>query len=247
MQPIDFALWFSGYIATYVERDVRQVLNIGDITSFQKFLRLCAARVGNIVNYADIARDCDISPHTAKAWLSVLEASYIIKLLQPYYKNFNKRVIKSPKLYFYDTGLVCSLLGIRSAEELYTHPMRGHIFETFVISELFKYYYATARAPQLYFWRDVQGHEIDCIIEQSYNKLIPVEIKSGMTVNASFFKGLVDWNSISSQQQEAAYVVYAGNSNQQRTHGNVVAWNAVKDLVAEIEKLKSVSAGTDGN
>ena len=231
-QPINFTLWFSSYIATYVERDVRQVLKIGDVTSFQKFLRLCAARVGNILNYAEIARDCDISPNTAKAWLSVLEASYIIKLLQPYYNNFNKRVIKSPKLYFYDTGLVCSLLGIRDAQELYTHPMRNSIFETFVISELFKYYYNSALVPQIYFWRDIQGHEIDCIIEKSYNKLIPIEIKSGMTVNADFFKGLLEWNTISGQSGEIAYIVYAGSTNQHRKNGEILAWNNIKHIVS---------------
>jgi|SRR5579862_2274451 len=223
--------WFGNYISTYVERDVRQVLHIGDVISFQKFLRLCAARIGNLVNYADLARDCDIAPNTAKAWLSVLEASYIIRLVQPYHRNFNKRIIKSPKLYFYDTGLVCALLGIATAQDLYTHPLRGALFESFVISELYKYHYNQLLTPHLYFWRDVQGHEIDCIIERSMDTLIPIEIKSGMTIHADFFKGLTAWGAITGYTDQHAYVVYAGSQELQRTQGAVIPWFDVRKLV----------------
>jgi predicted AAA+ superfamily ATPase len=230
-QSIDPVMWFSNYINTYVERDVRQVLQIGDVISFQKFLKLCAARIGNVVNYASLARDADISPHTAKTWLSVLESSYIIKLLQPYYKNFNKRVIKSPKLYFYDPGLACALLGIRTAQELYMHPMRGPLFETLIISELYKYHYNQGLPAPLYFWRDVQGHEIDCVVEQSYDQLVAIEIKAGMTVTSSFFKELIDWHTITNAQEQYSYLVYAGKENQERKHGHVIAWNNVKKIV----------------
>jgi Predicted ATPase (AAA+ superfamily) len=140
VQPVDRAIWCANYISTYIEKDVRQVLQITDVVSFQRFLKLCAARVGNVINYADLARDADISPNTAKAWLSILEASYVIKFLYPYYRNFNKRVIKSPKLYFYDTALVCSLLGITSEQDLQMHPFRGALFESFAIAELYKYF-----------------------------------------------------------------------------------------------------------
>lgn len=235
VQPIDIQVWFANYIATYVERDVRLVLNISDVVSFQRFIKLCAARIGNILNYASLARDCDISPNTAKAWLSVLEASYIIKLVHPYYKNFNKRIIKSPKIYFYDTGLVCSLLNIKSAEELYVHPMRGGIFESFVISELFKQHYNQNMKPDIYFWRDIQGHEIDCIIEKSLDAVIPIEIKSGMTITKSYFVELTDWHHITGKT-EPAYVVYAGNAAIQRTEADVIPWSDIAQLVSKIYK-----------
>lgn len=223
-QSLDPAIWLSNYISTYVERDVRQVLHIGDVTSFQKFLKLCAARVGNLLNYAELARDCDISPNTAKSWISVLETSYIIKLLQPYHANFNKRIIKSPKLYFYDTGLVCNLLGIKTEEELHLNPLRGALFENLIIIECFKKYYTVGQKPEIYFWRDVQGHEIDCIIEASFNKLIPIEIKASLTINPRFFKELLDWKKITGQSEENSYLVYAGDQDYLRAEGHIISW-----------------------
>lgn len=233
-QKIDPQVWFSNYIATYIEKDVRQVLNISDIVSFGRFIKLCAARVGNVLNFAEIARDADISPNTAKSWLSVLEASYIIKLLYPYYKNYNKRVTKSPKLYFYDTGIVCFLLGIRNNEELFTHPLKGALFESFVMSEIFKYSYNNNKVPQLYFWRDVQGHEIDAIIEKSYDTIIPVEIKAGMTVTNDFFKGLIDWGEISEQPNIQSYIVYGGQENLIRTKAHIYSWKSVDAMLEKI-------------
>jgi len=233
-QNISVKAWFSNYISTYVERDVRQVLKISDVITFQRFLKLCAARVGNLINYAELARDCDISGATAKAWMSVLETSFLIKLLYPYYKNFSKRVIKSPKLYFYDPALVCALLGIRSAEELSVHPLRGALFESFVISEMFKYSYNHAELPQLYFWRDVQGHEIDCVIEKSFDHVIPVEIKVGMTIKPDFFKGLIDWQDITKQGAVQSYVVYGGNENIERKQGHVFGWENISSMLDEI-------------
>jgi len=233
-QPITAHTWCADYISTYVEKDVRQVLKITDVLSFQRFLKICAARVGNLLNYAEFARDCDISPNTAKEWISVLETSFIIKLLAPYHKNYNKRVIKSPKLYFYDTALVCSLLGIRTAEELSTHPMKGALVESFVISEMFKYNYNHNEQPQLYFWRDIQGHEIDCIVEKSYEKTVPVEIKSGKTVIDNFFKGLGDWQEITEQRDVTSYVVYGGNDNMERKKACIFAWNNITQMLEEI-------------
>ncbi len=233
-QPIDVDTWFANYISTYVERDVRQVLGISDVLTFQKFLKLCAARVGNLLNYAELARDCDISPNTAKAWISVLETSYIIKLLSPYYRSFNKRIIKSPKLYFYDPGLVCALLGITKTEDLFMHPMRGPLFETFVVSELYKLFYNQGKTPHIYFWRDIQGHEIDCIIEKSLNQLIPVEIKAGMTIYSDFFKGIINWQEIT-QQATQPYLIYAGDEDQVRKYGHVLSWRHIYAL-QEINK-----------
>lgn len=235
-QPIEIEIWFSTYITTYLERDVRQIINIGNVVSFQKFLKLCAARIGNIINYAELARDCDISPNTAKAWLSLLENSYVIKLLQPYYKNFNKRVIKSPKLYFCDVGLACHLLSIRGAQDLFIHPLRGALFESFVVSELYKYYYNQIKTPHIYFWRDVAGHEIDCVLETAYNKVIPIEIKSGMTINSDFFKNLISWKEITDQKDIPSFLVYAGDENQERSIATVISWSNVKSIIESINK-----------
>ena len=222
-EPFDTHLWLSNYISTYIEKDVRQMLRITDVVAFQKFLTLCAARVGNLLNYAELARDADISPNTAKAWISLLEASYIITLLQPYHKNFNKRIVKSPKLYFHDTGLVCELLGIQSAHELHTHSIRGHLFESLIVSQFCKYRFNQGENPHIYFWRDVQGHEIDCVIEKSFTEIIPLEIKSSMTISNSFFKGLESWNEIS-QQNGISYVVYAGKDDFLGTQGQTYSW-----------------------
>ncbi|HEV2916935.1 MAG TPA: ATP-binding protein [Candidatus Babeliales bacterium] len=233
-QPIDVQVWCINYISTYIEKDVRKVLNITDVIAFQRFLKLCVARIGNILNYADLARDAGISPHTVKSWLSILEASYIITLLSPFYNNFNKRVIKSPKLYFYDSALVCSLLGIRTAEELLLHPFKGAIFESFVISEMLKYFYNKNELPRLYFWRDAQGHEIDVLIEKSYGITIPVEIKASMTVHDNFYKGIIDWRSISNQSNVSGYIVYAGNENLIRTKGTIFAWHSIAALLQSL-------------
>ncbi len=223
----DLKIWCSNYISTYVEKDVRQVLNVSDIVTFQRFLKLCAARTGNLLNYASLARDADISPNTAKAWISILETSFIIKLLYPYPVNFNKRVIKSPKLYFYDTALVCSLLGIRTADELQFHPLKGALFESMVISELFKYYFNHGEQPALYFWRDIQGHEINGIIEKSYDTLIPLEIKAGKTVTNDFFKGLNDWQDITKQTPLTAFIVYGGSEKFIHQGCQIFGWNSI--------------------
>jgi uncharacterized protein len=236
VQPIDFKEWCSSYVSTYVEKDVRQVLKITDVLTFQRFLKLCAARVSNLVNFAELARDCDISPHTAKEWISILETSFIIKLLTPYHKNYRKRVIKSPKLYFYDTSLVCSLLGIRTAEELALHPIKGALFESFIISEMFKYNFNYNQKSQIYFWRDTQGHEIDCIIEKSYDTIVPVEIKAGLTFKQDFIKGLIDWKKIVEQPTAPAYVVYGNSDTGISTFKDVfiVGWPALTQMLHNI-------------
>jgi len=229
MTTINFDEWFIFYIATYVERDVRLIINIENLTLFQNFLKLCAGRVGQVVNYTTLASDCGISPNTAKAWLSLLEASYIIRQVQPYYKNFSKRVIKSPKLYFYDTGLLCALLEIKDPKNLDSHYMRGLIFESFIISECLKYRHNRGLLPNLYFWRDVRGHEIDCIIERGQD-LLPIEIKSGKTINSSFFDGLIKWYEISEQKTDG-YVIYGGTENQDWPHAQVIGWDKIKTII----------------
>lgn len=235
-QPIDPEVWLKDYITTYVERDVRQLLKIGNILSFQKFITLCAARIGNTLNFADLARDADISPNTAKAWFSILEASYILFQLAPHYNNYSKRVVQTTKLYFHDTGLACSLLGVQSAQELFDHPLRGHLFESFAINEMFKYRYNMHKKPHLFYWRDVDKHEVDCVFEKRYDTLIPVEIKSSMTFNNGLLKGLSQWQQIANLENTPAYLIYAGNTNLQYMHYQIFTWDNIKTLMLKLEE-----------
>lgn len=217
--PSDF---FPAYIQTYLERDVRLIKNISDLTTFTQFVRLCAGRVGQLLNYTSLANDVGISPNTAKAWLSVLEASYILYRLRPYHRNFNKRLIKSPKLYFYDVGLACSLLGVRRAEQLQTHYMKGALFENLILNEFVKQAYNRGEQSNLYFWQDSQGNEIDCVREQS-GQIHLVEIKAGQTATISYFKNIKYWQNLS-PEEPAATVVYGGEQSLQMSPGRLVSW-----------------------
>jgi predicted AAA+ superfamily ATPase len=154
-------LWLSDYLQMYVDRDVRTLANIGDLETFELFLKLCAGRIGQLTNYSALAADCGISVDTARRWLSILKTSFIAFVLPPYHRNFNKRIIKTPKLYFHDTGLACLLLGIRSTEQIFSHPLRGALFENYIMAEVFKAYVNPRRTPPIYFWRDQTGNEID--------------------------------------------------------------------------------------
>jgi len=183
------AQFYGNYLNTYVEKDVRQLINLVKLTDFQKFIRLCAGRIGQLLDYSSLADDCAISVPTVKAWLSILEASYIIFLLQPHFVNFSKRLVKSPKLYFYDTGLACYLLRIISVDQLSEHYLRGGLFESFILSDMKKHFYNKGEEPPLYFWRDSHQNEIDCIVDYG-TKLVPVEIKSSKTFNERFFEKL---------------------------------------------------------
>ena len=178
--------WYGAYVTAYIERDVRQLLKVQELVTFQRFVRLCAGRTGLLLNLSTLAADSGISHNKAKAWISVLEASYIVFQLRPHHANFNKRLVKAPKLYFYDAGLVSWLLGIQTPQQLETHPLRGNIFETFIVAELMKFRLNCGEQPGLYFWRDSNGIEVDVIIEHGRH-LIPIEIKSGKTVARDFF------------------------------------------------------------
>lgn len=213
---------YPNYIQTYVERDIRQLINVANLSLFQTFVQLCAGRIGQIVNLSSLANDCGISVNTAKSWLSLLEASYIIFLLQPYYKNFNKRLIKSPKLYFYDTGLACSLLGVESEDQVFKHYLRGSLFESLIISELLKTYYNKGLRPHMYFWRDNIGNEIDCIIEKA-SDLLPIEIKAGKTIVPDFYKGLEDWKLLTNTKE--AFIVYGGKEQFAIWNNKILPWN----------------------
>ena len=226
-------VWYSSYILTYIERDVRQISRMVDLTTFQLFLQLCAGRIGQLLNVSSLANDCGIAIRKAEEWLSLLQTSYIIFLLRPHYKNFSKRLVKTPKLYFYDTGIASHLLGIESIDQLKTHYARGNLVECLILSEFFKQYYNDARTPHIYFWRDNHGHEIDCIIEQG-TKLFPIEIKSGRTVNTDYFDGLKYWSSLSHASPEDNFVVYSGDENQKRKYGLVVSWKNCDSIIDQI-------------
>jgi uncharacterized protein len=220
--------WYSDYITTYIERDVRTLKHITQLAEFQRFLKLCAARTGQILNMTGIANDCGISVNTAKSWLSILEASFIIYLLKPYYRNFNKRMIKAPKLYFYDTGLVCSLLNIQTVDQLSVHHSRGELFENFIINEVVKYEYNHNIPENLYYWRDKTGHEIDLLVEKG-DSLFNIEIKSSKTIQTTYFKNL-NWFSGVMDVNHKNWLVYGGDLDQKREKVSVLSWLNLSEL-----------------
>jgi len=216
--------WLSAYYQTYVERDVREVLNVGDLEAFGRFIGLCAGRTGQLLNLSSLASDCGITHTTVRRWLSVLEASFIVTLLRPHHRNFSKRLVKSAKLYFVDTGLLCYLLRIRSPEDLALHAGRGAVFESWVVSEAIKSFVHRGLRPDLYFWRDVSGHEIDLIVEMGGGRLLPVEIKSGQTFNTDFVKDLSWWRQAGGASELPGIVVYGGDDSFSYRDNRVLSW-----------------------
>lgn len=211
-EKIDHHLWMGSYIRTYVERDVRDLLNVKDLSKFSTFLKLCAGRHGQLLNLSALAIDAGISQTTASEWLIILEASYILFRLKPYYKNFNKRLIKTSKLYFYDSGLVCYLLGIENPQHLALHAQRGALFEGFVITELLKNEFAKGHPFDFYFWRDYQGLEVDLLKEKG-DQQISFEIKSSKTFQPEYVQSLVKWSQTSSDTKENCHLIYAGDQD----------------------------------
>lgn len=215
--------WLSAYYRTYVERDVRDLANIGNLETFQRFVRLCAGRSGQLLNLSSLALDAGISHTTARNWISILQAGFIIHLLPPHFTNFSKRIVKTPKLYFMDTGLLCYLLRLRDASEIIMHAMKGHIFETFVLADLYKAFAHRGETPPLYFWRDKTGHEVDVVIDTG-SGLIPVEIKSSETVARSLFDGLKYYISLGSPVSATGVLIHGGNDLYQREQFLVRPW-----------------------
>ncbi|MCP4264289.1 MAG: ATP-binding protein [Candidatus Brocadiaceae bacterium] len=220
LEPHD---WLSAYYRTYVERDVRDVVNIGNLDTFQRFVRLCAGRTGQLLNFSSLAADCGISHTTARHWVSTLQAGFIIHLLPPHHANFSKRVIKSPKIYFLDTGLLCYLLRIKEPGDIPVHPMKGAIFESFVFSEIYKAFSNSGEIPPLYFWRDRTGHEVDIVIDTG-KKLIPVEIKSAETIDSSFFDWLKYYISLGDPVSNAGVLVHGGDLLYKRENFVIRPW-----------------------
>ena len=218
--------WFANYIATYLERDVRQLITVRDLSRFQTFVKMCAARSGQLLNLTSLGADCGVSSVTAKHWLSVLEASYIVTLLQPHHRNFGKRLVKAPKLYFCDVGLAAWLLGIRDVSTLDTHSARGALFETYVVSELTKQRLNAGQPRDLYFWRDSAGNEVDVLIESAQG-LQAIEIKSGSTFASDWSSGLKKWNKFAGDESIKPTLVYGGNESYAREGVQVWGWQDI--------------------
>ena len=225
---LDPSEWLASYVATYLERDVRTITNVGDLSTFQRFVELCAGRSGQLLNYSALAGDCGITQPTAKAWLSVLETSFIAFRLQPFHSNLRKRLVKMPKLHFYDSGLVCWLLGIREASQLRSHPLRGAIFESWVVSEILKRRTNRGETRGLSFYRDRDGVEVDVVVEHS-DRLELVEAKSAETASSSLFAAgtRVKGHLESSPVPCDVVAVYGGDRGQRRTEARLVAWSGV--------------------
>lgn len=224
------ASWFAAYVTAYVERDVRQLLKIQELETFQRFVRLCAGRTGQLLNLSSLATECGITHNTAKSWISVLEASYLVFLLRPHHANFNKRLVKMPKLYFYDAGLVSWLLGIRTPEQIETHPLRGNIFETFIISELIKSQFNQGERPAFFFWRDSNGNEVDLIVEQGAG-LMPIEVKSGKTLTRDSFVGLEKWCALAGDKAMKPSLIYGGSLAYEHKGVRVLGWQQSGELL----------------
>jgi predicted AAA+ superfamily ATPase len=215
-QEIPVSDWCPNYIRTYIEKDVRQIKNVTDLIVFERFVKLLAGRNGQELNMSSFGIECGVDLKTIQSWIGILESSFIIYLLRPHFKNFNKTIVKRPKLYFYDSSIVCSLLGITTTDQLNLHPLRGAIFESMVIGEMLKQRTNLGLPINLYYWRDKTGHEIDIIIDDA-GKLTPVEIKSGKTISTEFFKHLKYWNNLSGSKK--SLLLYAGNEGQKRSDG----------------------------
>jgi predicted AAA+ superfamily ATPase len=220
------SIWYANYVQTYLERDVRQLINVRDLGQFQKFLRLCAGRSGQLLNLSALGDEAGVSHNTARDWISVLEASFIVFRLPPFYRNYNKRLVKTPKLYFYDVGLVSWLLGIERSGQVGTHPLRGALFETWVVGEFMKKRLNSGRPANLSFWRDRAGHEIDLLVPDDA-KVRPIEIKSGATINRDALRGLGKWAEVAGAEAGRPALIYAGSEMQQRGDVDILPWNAL--------------------
>lgn len=215
-------IFYSNYVQTYIQRDVSELIAIKDIRLFQNFLALCATRAGQLINLNALANECGISQPTARAWMSALENSYVVFQLYPYHENFSKRIVKTPKLYFYDTGLLCFLLKINNADQLLTHPVKGSLFENMMIAEYVKRMHHKNKVQDVWFWRDSEGHEVDMIMQEG-QKLNLIEFKATQTIMPDMFKGIAYFEKLSDRELDKT-LVYGGSDNQERSYGKVLSW-----------------------
>lgn len=227
-KDIEPHLFYPSYIQTYVEKDVRQIVNVSNLFHFQRFLKLAAGRIGQLLNYNNMANELGIDLKTIKSWFSILETSFIAFALQPHYQNFSKRILKTPKLYFYDTGLACSLLGIKNREDIRSHWARGALFENMIISDIVKNYYNQAETPPVYYWRDNTGNEIDCLIDES-DVIKSIEIKSSATINTDFFKGLNYYGKLNTSAEP--FLIYGGDRDSVRKEARIVSWKNTETVM----------------
>jgi len=222
-ERVDPYEWLKSYINTYLEKDVRLLKNVHDLSTFQTFLQICAGRVGQLVNLSSLALEVGTSHNTIKAWLSLLETSFITFSLKTHHKNFRKRLVKMPKLYFWDTGLACALMGINTVEQLNIHPLKGALFENFIIADLAKQNLHHGEDASLYFWRDNTGHEIDLLWDKGTD-LIPIEIKAGKTIREEWADSLQFWCKLSGKSTKEAYLVHAGDDSQKHKEAHFMSW-----------------------
>ncbi|UOB19428.1 ATP-binding protein [Abyssalbus ytuae] len=207
--------WFNNYIRTYLEKDVRQLKNIDNLIVFERFLRLCVGRIGQLLNKNALAIEVGVDSKTIESWISVLEASFVVFRLKPHHKNFNKRLVKMPKLYFYDVGLASALLGLHDANQWELHPFKGNLFENMIITELLKNRFNRGLPNNLYFWRDSAGHEIDILVD-NFNEFMPIEVKAGKTITNEYFKGVNYWNNLTGFK--GGKIIYGGEIYQKRSN-----------------------------
>jgi len=234
-QNIDPSDFYPSYLQTYIERDIRTLRAIENLQSFSRFMGLCAGRTGQVLNLSSLANDTGISVNTAKAWLSLLESSYVIFLLQPYHRNFNKRIIKSPKIYFYDTGVASSLLRITDAGMLKNHYLYGALFENLIISEIIKSQAHNGKRPSVYYWRESNGAEIDCIIEHERGEITALEIKAGQTYNQDYIRNLLLFPEENMGKRIKKTVIYTGNESNSIKNIKIISW---KEFTEDAEKIK---------
>ena len=231
-QGIRPGTFYKNYISTYIEKDIRQIKQVTKLDQFMLFVKILAGRTGQVLNLSSISEECGVTHSTVREWISILEAGFFIYKLKPFYKNYNKRLVKNPKIYFTDTGLVCSLLGIRTAEELDYHFLKGSLFETFIVSEMLKGSYNNGEPYELYYWRDNHKKEIDLIIDKGV-KTLGIEIKRSETIHEKFFDGLKYWSKLSVSPEENLFLVYGGRDSMVRNGMNVVGWQELYTRIIE--------------
>ncbi len=229
-QQLNPSVALADYFASYVERDLRELSAVHDLQRFERFVRLCAGRSGQLLNLSNLANDAGVSQSTATGWINLLQTSCIVYLMQPWFTNTSKRLIKSPKLYFYDSGLACWLLNIRSAEQLSRDPLWGHLFENFIVMEALKDQWHFGQNQPLYFYRDSMGHEVDLLVADG-SQVHAIEIKAGQTVNPDYFKGLQQFVKAHPAQLASGRVIYGGSSKQTRSDWQVYSWQSLRHRV----------------
>jgi uncharacterized protein len=227
--------WYDAYVTTYIERDVRQIVNVKNMSAFQRFIQLCAGNIGQLLNLTRIGADCGIDQKTAAAWINVLEASFILFRLPPHFRNFRKRLVKTPKLYFYDTGLACRLLGIESPSTLLRHHMRGPLFENWIITEWYKYRWNKGEDANAFFWRNSAGLEVDLLVDRA-DRLFPVEMKSGATLAQDWFVELAKWRELAGDGAERPGLVYGGDERRRQGETEVYSWKNLEALFESIHQ-----------